>query len=146
VTRTAIVTGAAGFIGSCLVDRLLADGWVVIGVDSFEDYYPREYKEHNIRAARLSDRFFLLETSLLALAETDGHALGLRGALEQADVVFHLAAQAGVRASWGRSFNVYTDNNILSTQLLLEACRIANVSRLRIVLFSVWRHHRLADA
>jgi nucleoside-diphosphate-sugar epimerase len=123
--RTAVVTGAAGFIGSSLVDRLLADGWMVTGVDSFEDYYPREYKERNIRAARASDRFTLVEASILSLAESGERGDCVRSALAQADVVFHLAAQAGVRASWGESFDVYTANNVLGTQLLLEACRDA---------------------
>jgi UDP-glucose 4-epimerase len=118
--RVALVTGAAGFIGSHLCDRLLADGWTVHGLDSFEDYYPREYKERNIAAALPNDRFSLLEANLLDL---DKPQSGIRQLVREAGTVFHLAAQAGVRASWGNSFSIYTNNNILGTQLLLEACK-----------------------
>ena len=102
--RRVVVTGAAGFIGSHLVDRLLADGCDVVGVDSFEDYYPRRYKEANLVGARSSDRFSLVTDNLLALANGDGAGDGnsrLVRLLADADCVVHLAAQAGVRASWG---------------------------------------------
>ncbi len=124
--RRVVVTGAAGFIGSHLVERLLADGCEVVGVDSFEDYYPRPYKEANLAGARTSDRFTLVTDNLLALASGEGAAGGesrLAALLADADCVVHLAAQAGVRASWGRSFRIYTENNVLATQLVLEACR-----------------------
>jgi nucleoside-diphosphate-sugar epimerase len=127
---TMLVTGAAGFIGSSLVDRLLADGHDVVGVDSFEDYYPRHFKEANLAAARLHRRFTLHETNLIELTAAvtpPGDKPSLRELVAGADVVFHLAAQAGVRASWGGSFRVYTDNNVLATQLLLEACRDAGL-------------------
>ena len=126
MSETALVTGAAGFIGSHLVDRLLADGWTVIGVDSFEDYYPRAHKERNLRDAKTSERFTLIEENVLTVTDAGGP---VHGALAQADVVFHLAAQAGVRASWGDNFSIYTDNNILGTQMLLEACKSAAVRR-----------------
>jgi nucleoside-diphosphate-sugar epimerase len=126
-----LVTGAAGFIGSSLVDRLLDDGHEVVGVDSFADYYPRRLKEANLAESRQNGRFTLHEADLTELASSvrgpgeqitgDGSAL-LR-LLDEVDVVYHLAAQAGVRASWGRSFRVYSDNNVLATQVLLEACR-----------------------
>lgn len=125
--RVALVTGAAGFIGSHLCDRLLADGWKVHGLDSFEDYYPRQYKERNIAAALSSNRFALLDANLLDLDKP--HA-GIREVVREADAVFHLAAQAGVRASWGTSFSVYTNNNILGTQLLLEACKAEGTRKL----------------
>lgn len=111
----AFVTGAAGFIGSTLADRLLADGADVLGVDSFTDYYPRAIKEQNIAAARRHPRFRLIDGPL--------QDLDLRALLSDRTHVFHLAAQAGVRKSWGRDFAIYTVNNVDATQALLEACR-----------------------
>lgn len=108
-----VVTGCAGFIGSHLTQALLADGHDVFGIDAFVDYYPREVKEANLRPARGNPRFHFTEG---ALQSTD-----LVELLDGASVVHHLAAQAGVRASWGRDFTVYTDNNLLGTQALLEA-------------------------
>jgi nucleoside-diphosphate-sugar epimerase len=128
--RTALVTGAAGFIGAHLAERLVADGWRVIGVDSFEDYYPREYKESNVAGLLASGAFTLLETNLLALGEPQSEgAAALKECVRDADVVFHLAGQAGVRSSWGSDFHVYTDNNVLATQLLLEATKAHGVHR-----------------
>ena len=127
-----LVTGAAGFIGSNLVDRLLVDGYEVIGVDSFEDYYPRPQKEANAASARLDAAYDFREQNLLVLAATPSAATGrtlLDDLCGQVDYVFHLAAQAGVRASWGESFHVYTENNVRATQLLLEACRGSEVRR-----------------
>ena len=112
-----VVTGAAGFIGSSLTDRLLADGHSVVGIDSFEDYYPRAMKEANVAGAREHPSFTLLEQNLL---DADLPAL-----LEGAACVYHLAAQAGVRASWGDSFEVYVRNNVWATQKVLEACLAA---------------------
>lgn len=110
-----VVTGVAGFVGSSLADRLLRDGHEVLGIDCFIDYYPREVKLRNLEAARSFDRFRLLEQNLLELPLVE--------LLEGVEWVFHQAAQAGVRASWGKSFQIYTDNNILATQQLLEAAR-----------------------
>ena len=110
-----VVTGAAGFIGSRLAARLLAEGHVVVGVDCFTDYYPRRIKEHNLAPLRTSPSFRFLAEDL--------NALDLGGLLEGTEAVFHLAAQAGVRASWGTSFDAYITNNIRSTQRLLEAAR-----------------------
>jgi UDP-glucose 4-epimerase len=118
----AVVTGAAGFIGSHLVESLLADGREVVGVDAFVDYYPREVKERNLDQARAHRAFRLVEGSV---QDAD-----LGPVLDGASEVFHLAAQAGVRASWGRDFAVYTDNNVLATQRLLEASAAAGVSRI----------------
>ena len=119
-----VVTGAAGFIGSHLVERLLAAGHEVVGIDSFEDYYPRPFKEANSAQARASGRYTLIEENILRMAGDEG-AGGSRldEVVAGADCVFHLAAQAGVRASWGESFRIYTDNNVLATQMVLESCR-----------------------
>ena len=126
----AVVTGAAGFVGSHLVDRLLKQGYEVAGIDSFEDYYPRPYKEANVAGARRSPGYSLIEEGLLALADGGaGRDSRLDALLEGADLVVHLAAQAGVRASWGTSFRVYTDNNVLATQMVLEACRRVGVPK-----------------
>ena len=109
----ALVTGAAGFIGSTLAERLLAEGADVVGIDSFTDYYPRAVKERNLSAAASHPRFRFVEARI---QDADLTAL-----LADRTHVFHLAAQAGVRKSWGRDFQVYTTNNIEATQVLLEA-------------------------
>jgi nucleoside-diphosphate-sugar epimerase len=110
----ALVTGVAGFIGSTLAEQLLADGADVIGIDSFTDYYPRALKERNLWAAKRHPRFRFLESRI---QDAD-----LRTLMADRTHVFHLAAQAGVRKSWGRDFGVYTSNNVEATQILLEAC------------------------
>ena len=116
-SRPVLVTGAAGFIGSHLVDTLLASGREVIGVDSFTDYYAASVKEGNLAAALTHPRFTLVRADLTTLE------LGpLVGA---ASLVYHLAGQPGVRGSWGQRFEVYTRNNVLATQRLLEACLAA---------------------
>ena len=111
----ALVTGCAGFIGSHLTESLLADGHAVVGVDCFNDNYGRADKLHNLREAREWDDFDFVPVDLA------------RGALEElvadADVVFHLAAEPGVRSSWGSRFDNYLRNNVLATQHLLEAAR-----------------------
>ena len=116
-----VVTGAAGFIGSHLTESLLADGHEVTGVDAFTDYYPRPTKERNLEKSRSHGKFRLVEGRL--------QDLDLRPLLDGVDRVFHLAAQAGVRASWGREFAHYTDHNVLATQRLLEAARAADGPR-----------------
>jgi nucleoside-diphosphate-sugar epimerase len=118
----ALVTGAAGFIGSHLCERLLADGASVVGLDCFTDYYPRAVKEANLAALWRDPRFTLVE-SRIQDAE-------LPRLLDSTTHVFHLAAQAGVRKSWGRDFRVYTENNVEATQVLLEACAAARLERL----------------
>ncbi len=116
----ALVTGAAGFIGSTLSERLLADGVAVTGVDCFTDYYDPALKRKNLEAAMRHPAFRLLE---LDLGDADLKAL------PDVDVVFHQAAQAGVRASWGREFSTYVHHNILATQRLLERYRDAKLER-----------------
>jgi len=110
----ALVTGVAGFIGSHLAGRLLDRGASVTGIDCFTDYYPRPIKEANLDTVRTRRGFSFVESTL---QDADPGAL-----LEGVTHVFHLAAQAGVRKSWGRDFRVYTVNNIEATQVLLEAC------------------------
>ena len=110
----AFVTGAAGFIGSHLTAALLARGARVTGLDCFTDYYPRAIKEANLAVNRGHANFTFVES---AIADADLPAL-----LDGVTHVFHLAAQAGVRKSWGRDFQVYTVNNIDATQIVLEAC------------------------
>jgi nucleoside-diphosphate-sugar epimerase len=110
-----LVTGAAGFIGSHLCELLLDRGHRVRAVDGFTGYYPRSRKERNIAALRSRSRFDLIEADL---AETP-----LSGLLEGVDVVYHLAAQPGVRPSWGRDFDTYVHDNVVATQRLLEALK-----------------------
>ena len=109
----ALVTGAAGFIGSTLAERLLADGADVVGIDCFTDYYPRPIKERNLSRALKHPRYRFVEARI---QDADLPAL-----LKDRTHIFHLAAQAGVRKSWGRDFAIYTVNNIEVTQSLLEA-------------------------
>lgn len=116
-----LVTGAAGFIGSHLAERLLKEGYAVAGVDSFLDYYPRRIKEHNVRGLNGKKGFEFIEGDILDL--------DLAKLLDGVDAVFHQAAIAGVRSSWGARFDEYVRNNILGTQLLLEACRDRQLKR-----------------
>ncbi len=118
----AVVTGAAGFIGSHLSERLLADGHDVVGIDCFTDYYRRARKEQNLEVAR-SHRNFSFEE--LDLVDAD-----LTAALEGADVVYHLAGQPGVRPSWGHEFDRYVRDNIIATQRLLEHLKESSLKRL----------------
>jgi nucleoside-diphosphate-sugar epimerase len=110
----ALVTGAAGFIGSHLTGALLDDGAEVTGLDCFTDYYPRAIKEANLAENRRRPGFSFVEARI---QDADLPAL-----LDGVTHVFHLAAQAGVRKSWGRDFEIYTTNNVDATQQLLEAC------------------------
>lgn len=117
----ALVTGVAGFIGSHLAGSLLRDGWEVTGVDCFTDYYPRTFKQRNIGTIGTDPRFRLVPSNLLDI--------DLPSTVRSHDVVFHLAAQPGVRASWGREFEIYTTMNILATQKLLEAAVGSGIRR-----------------
>lgn len=117
MTRPAacLVSGAAGFIGSRLALKLCEAGHPVVGVDSFTDFYPRWIKERNLDPLRSRPGFEFIEADL--------NDLDLEALVNRVDAVFHLAAQAGVRSSWGRSFEVYLRNNIQATQGLLEAAK-----------------------
>src|SRR3989442_7908183 len=117
-----VVTGAAGFIGSHLCERLLADGHEVIGIDSFSDYYERGRKEQ-IRVTLRREGSFTIE-------QLDIVARDISTPLRGAKVVLHLAGQPGVRRSWGGYFDRYVQDNIVATQRLLEALREVAVERL----------------
>ena len=116
-----VVTGAAGFIGSHLCERLLGDGHEVIGIDSFSDYYDRQLKQQNLRVASAHANFTLHEADLV---EAD-----LAASLRGATTVFHLAGQPGVRPSWGPHFDRYVHDNVVATQRLLEALRDVELGR-----------------
>ena len=114
----ALVTGCAGFIGSHQVDKLLDSDYEVIGIDCYTDYYSREIKDANISNALNHNNFKLIEEDILNM---DKYPV--------VDYVFHQAAQAGVRASWGKSFEIYTRNNIEATQKLLEFYKDSNIKK-----------------
>lgn len=109
---TCLVTGAAGFVGSHLAERLTSEGHTVHGIDAFIPYYPRPLKEDNVVTLRTRPNFHFHEIDLRT-----GDLLPL---LAGVDVVFHLAAQAGLRRSWSE-FDSYMTCNIQATQRLLEA-------------------------
>jgi nucleoside-diphosphate-sugar epimerase len=115
-----LVTGAAGFIGSHVAERCLGAGHRVTAVDSFHPYYDRATKERNVAGVRAhrDARFLELDLARDPLAP----------ALEGVDAVVHLAAQPGVRGSWGAQFGSYLDANVLATQRLLEASRALPLS------------------
>jgi nucleoside-diphosphate-sugar epimerase len=115
----ALVTGAAGFIGSHLAERLVASGWVVRAIDSLTPYYDTALKRAT--AADLSRQGVDVQVVDLRSAE-------LRDLLDGVDVVFHFAAQPGVRHSWD-DFDSYLGHNLLATQRLLDAARHARISR-----------------
>lgn len=121
-----LITGAAGFIGSQLAAELLDRGHQVHGIDSFTSAYPSRLKHHNLDTIRGAEGF--------TFDEADLRDVGLERFVDPADAVFHLAAIAGVRASWESGFRDYVDHNILVTQRLLEAAR--HTSRPRFVYAS----------
>jgi len=110
-----LITGAAGFVGSTLAGRLLADGHTVAGIDCFTSYYARDIKERNLADLRKNPRFTLYERNLATDALSD--------AVAGVDAVFHQAGQPGVLPSWGQMFDQYVINNIVATQRLLEALK-----------------------
>jgi nucleoside-diphosphate-sugar epimerase len=117
----ALVTGTAGFIGSTLSTALTDAGTEVVGLDCFTDYYARDIKEGNLAPLLERANFTFVED---ALQTTD-----LESLLEGVTHVFHLAAQAGVRKSWGDDFRTYTSHNVDCTQRLLEAVKDRPISR-----------------
>jgi nucleoside-diphosphate-sugar epimerase len=116
-----LVTGAAGFIGSHLAQACLQQGHRVLGIDSFAPYYDPELKRTNVAQVGDHEAWTFLEGDL---ADLD-----LVSLLEGIEIVFHLAAQPGVRASWGQTFGAYVDSNVTALQRLLEASRSVAVER-----------------
>lgn len=114
----ALVTGCAGFIGSHLSEALISQGYEVIGVDCLTDYYSLEVKKKNLSNLMKEEKFKFIENDILNLTH-----------LPNIDYVFHLAAQPGVRSSWGSSFDIYVRNNIMTTQKLLEALRETRIKK-----------------
>jgi UDP-glucuronate 4-epimerase len=124
MTRRALVTGCAGFIGSHLSERLLADGWEVDGIDAVTDYYDQSIKRENLTGL-LPHRNFTFHEGDLA----DTSAGTLVSLLDAADTVWHLAGQPGVRASFGQGFDEYVHANVIGTQRLLEAAAEVRLHR-----------------
>ena len=114
-----LITGCAGFVGSHLTEKMLEMGHSVIGIDCFKDYYPKRYKEKNIENSLNDNNFELIEANILDI-----------DVFPEVDYIFHQAAQAGVRKSWGKSFKEYTDDNILGTQKLLEWYKNKKIEKL----------------
>lgn len=117
--RSTLVTGCAGFLGSHLCEALLARGFAVTGVDCFTDFYPRALKEANVAGLRRAPGFRLVEADIATAP--------IAALLDDADVVFHLAAQAGVRNSFGAGFDAYLHHNVQGTRRLLEAAADSRV-------------------
>ena len=113
-----LITGCAGFVGSHLTERLLKNGSEVIGIDCFSDYYDRELKEKNLAVSLKNDKFTFIEKDILEMDE-----------YPDVDYVYHIAAQAGVRDSWGDNFRGYTSNNIEVTWKLLEFYKELNIKK-----------------
>jgi UDP-glucose 4-epimerase len=116
-----VVTGVAGFIGSHLAERLLGEDHEVIGIDCFTDYYPRSIKEANLKNLLTLPGFSFIEGNLIDL--------DLPELLNGTQYIFHQAAQAGVRSSWGAEFENYTTLNLVATQRMLEACKKLTIEK-----------------
>ncbi|MHC4325942.1 MAG: GDP-mannose 4,6-dehydratase, partial [Planctomycetota bacterium] len=112
----ALITGAAGFIGSHLTERLLADGWTVVGVDNFDDYYDPQIKRRNISGCLKNNNFKLIEADIRDSDAMD-KVIG-----EDVQIIVHLAAKAGVRPSIAQPL-LYADVNINGTMVMLESVK-----------------------
>jgi nucleoside-diphosphate-sugar epimerase len=117
-----LVTGSAGFIGSTLCERLISEGFNVVGIDSLNNNYSKNIKIKNLETLLNLKNFKFMNENII---NTDFKVL-----MKDIDVVFHQAATAGVRSSWGTNFREYVNNNIIATQYLLE-----NVKNLKLKKF-----------
>jgi len=117
-----VITGAAGFIGSHLAERMLSDGWQVLGVDNFDEFYDPHIKRGNIEGCLKDKNFHLLEADI-----RDAAAMN-QALADGVDVIVHLAARAGVRPSIARP-RLYADVNVNGTVVLLEAARKHRIGR-----------------
>ncbi len=111
-----LVTGAAGFIGSHLSERLLDDGWIVVGVDNFDDFYDPQIKRRNIKGCLKNRNFQLIEADIRDIAAMD------KVVTDDVEIVVHLAARAGVRPSIEQPV-LYADVNVNGTVVLLQAAK-----------------------
>ncbi|SMH72319.1 NAD-dependent epimerase/dehydratase family protein [Candidatus Nitrosotalea okcheonensis] len=113
--ETVVVTGAAGFIGSHLSERLLKDKFKVIGIDCFTNYYSKEIKKKNLERCLQNENFTFIEDDLMDV--------DLETIFKKSKLLFHEAAQPGVRSSWGKEFDAYVKDNIQVTQRILEIAK-----------------------
>jgi len=132
-----LVTGAGGFIGSHLSERLVGEGHSVIAVDCLTDYYDVAQKRSNLHA--------LGELPRCVISHADLRTCDLDALLDGIDVVFHQSGQPGVRASWDSGFTSYVQGNILVTQRLLEAMRNRPIERFIFASSSSVYGNALAD-
>ena len=119
----ALVTGAAGFIGSHLCERLLSNGWEVVGLDNFDEFYSRDIKEGNLSSCRRQGNFSFVEGDI-----RDGECVNCLLGKEKVDMIVHLAAKAGVRPSI-KDPAIYQDVNINGTVVMLEATKKFGVKK-----------------
>ncbi|MGA1624014.1 MAG: NAD-dependent epimerase/dehydratase family protein [Synechocystis sp.] len=112
---TSLITGVAGFIGSHLAETLLNQGHHIIGIDELNNYYDRRQKQTNLQLLQQYPHFTFIADSI--------QNLNWKTLLHNVQIIYHQAAQAGVRASWGQNFKDYTERNLNATQIILEACR-----------------------
>lgn len=122
MSKHALITGVAGFVGSHIAERLLGMGYRVTGIDAFTDYYDVRIKKENTTRLLSHESFRFVGDSI--------NSVDLDALLDGVDVVFHQAAQAGVRASWGSQFEHYIDCNVRATQRLLEAVKGKTIEKL----------------